>query len=111
MIPSFGVRKPRQDRAVLARARENGVPIVEANVGVTLIISKGEIVSLSRKVNAVTFGTIAIPAPPNQRNRDRQERRFLDQRRVDMPARYLRFMKKRGLKKRVDPRSATRKPI
>jgi predicted amidohydrolase len=85
LIPSYGSRSKKQDRAVLARARENGVPIVEANVGVTLIISKGEIVKVSRKEDTVTFGTIEIPAPPSSRNRDRQEEVFLENRRENLP--------------------------
>ena len=34
LIASYGSRKKAQNQAVLARARENGVPIVEANVGI-----------------------------------------------------------------------------
>jgi predicted amidohydrolase len=93
LIPSYGSRSRAQDRAVLGRARENGVPIVEANVGVTLIISKGEIVALSRKQTAITCGTIAIPAPPSPRHRDRQERAFLRWRAREMPLRYRERMK------------------
>ena len=63
LIPSYGSRSKEQDCAVLARARENGVAIVEANVGVTLVISKGEIVALSRRVNEITHATIEVPAP------------------------------------------------
>ena len=44
LIPSFGSCSPDQDLAVLARARENGVAILEANVGLLLAVSKGEIV-------------------------------------------------------------------
>ena len=77
LIPSFGDRSRAQDRAVLSRARENGVPIVEANVGVTLIVSKGEIVAVSRKVDGITFGAISIPAAPSQANRNRHENAFL----------------------------------
>ena len=109
LIPSFGVRKARQDRAVLARARENGVPIVEANVGVTLIISKGEIVSLSRKINAITMGTISIPAPNTVENREKQEERFLDWRRKEMPKRCSRYQRKQGIKSSVDPPDASPK--
>ena len=43
LIPSYGSKTKVQNQAVLARARENGVPIVEANVGMNLIISRGEI--------------------------------------------------------------------
>ncbi len=95
LIPSFGSRAPAQDRAVLARARENGVPIVEANVGVTLIVNKGEIIALSRKVTAITHGTISVPAPPSLKNRNRHERGFLAWRSREMPERYRDRMRKK----------------
>ncbi len=88
LIPSFGSRAKAQDHAVLARARENGVPIVEANVGVTLIVNKGEIVAVSRKMNNILYGEIDIPAAPSIRNRDDHERAFLRWRRKEMPTRY-----------------------
>lgn len=88
LIPSYGSRARAQDRAVLARARENGVPIVEANVGLTLIISKGEIVARSARRTGVIFGTIDIPAPPSPQNRDEQEHAFLRWRQKEMPKRY-----------------------
>ena len=88
LIPSFGDRSKAQDKAVLCRARENGVPIVEANVGVTLIISKGEVVSVSRKTDGMVFGDIAIPVEPTERNRDQHERNFLKWRKQEMPKRY-----------------------
>ncbi len=101
MIPSFGSRSKSQDKAVLARARENGVPIVEANVGVTLIISRGEVVALSRKENQILFGTIGIPAAPSIANRDRHERSFLRWRKTEMPIRYAQRMKHKGKRKAV----------
>ena len=88
LIPSFGSRSKAQDKAVLARARENGVPIVEANVGVTLIISQGEIVARSRKPTTITYGTIDIPAPPSKQNRDTHEKAFLNWRKKEMSMRY-----------------------
>ncbi len=88
LIPSYGSRSRSQDRAVLARARENGVPIVEANVGVTLIVSKGEVVACERKINAVTVGAIDVPAAPAAANRDLQEQAFLRWRAAEMPNRY-----------------------
>jgi len=87
LIPSYGSRSDAQDQAVMKRARENGLPVVEANVGVTLIISKGEVVKVSRRTSAITIGTIAIPATPCARNRDAQEKKFLAWRRVEMPKR------------------------
>ena len=98
LIPSYGSRSRDQDRAVLARARENGVPIVEANVGVTLIVSKGEVAAVSRKRTAITYGVIAIPAAPSSRHRDAQEWAFLQWRRKEMPARYKAWMD--GLKEK-----------
>ena len=95
LIPSFGSRSRAQDRAVLARARENGVPIVEANVGVNLIVSKGEIVALSRRTTGITHGTISIPAPPSESNRDRHERGFLSWRSREMPLRYRDQMRRK----------------
>ena len=94
LIPSFGSCSLDQDQAVLARARENGVPIVEANVGVTLIISKGKIVALSRKQTAVTHGIIAVPAATCARNRDAHEKGFFAWRKKEMALRYANRMKK-----------------
>jgi predicted amidohydrolase len=94
LIPSFGSCSRDQDEAVLARARENGVPIVEANVGVTLIISKGEIVALSRQQTAVTHATIAVPAATSTRNRDAHEKGFFAWRKKEMALRYANRMKK-----------------
>ena len=93
LIPSFGSCSKSQDEAVLARARENGVPIVEANVGVTLIISRGEVVAVSRQENKILHGTIDIPAAAGAANRDTHERRFLRWRKKEMPIRYAQRMK------------------
>ena len=98
MIPSFGSRAKSQDEAVIARARENGVPIVEANVGVTMIVSKGEIVARSRRVTQILYGTIEIPAAPSTRNRDTHERRFLSWRKKEMPIRLAETLKRNKAK-------------
>ena len=99
LIPSYGSRSKDQDRNVLARARENGVPIVEANVGVTLVVSKGEIVASSRKKTVVTFATIEIPARPSRANRDRHERQFLAWRSTEMRRRYQQTREKNRVQK------------
>ena len=103
LIPSYGSRSKDQDRAVLARARENGVAIVEANVGVTLVISKGEIVALSRRVSEITYATIEIPVPASERNRDAQERSFLRWRQPEMRHRYKQGEAKRARSGPHDP--------
>ena len=92
LIPSFGSKSKSQDHAVLARARENGVPIVEANVGVLLVINKGEIVAVSRRQTGILHATIDIPAPPSTSNREAHERSFLRWRKKEMPVRYARKM-------------------
>jgi predicted amidohydrolase len=76
-IITFGSRRPTQDQAVLARARENGIPIVQANVGRNLIISLGEVVALDAGFDLVTVADIEIPAPPCEAHARRWERRYM----------------------------------
>ena len=102
LIPSFGSCSRQQDKAVLARARENGVAIVEANVGVTLVVSKGEVVAMERKKTALTFATIEVPAAASAANREVHEKGFLKWRRKEMPVRYRRRMDEVGGK--AEPR-------
>ena len=93
---------------MLARAWENGVPVVEANVGRTLIISKGKIVAQSREKTKLLFGEIEIPAAPSAINRDKHERHFLRWRRQEMPLRYRQrideMLRKGAQPKRHDPK-------
>ncbi len=90
IIPSFGSRSESQDQAVLSRGKENGVPVVEANVGVTLVVDGGEITAVDRQENGITFGQITIPqaiaAQPDER--DRVEQEFLTLREQEMRRRY-----------------------
>jgi len=86
-IPTFGTRSKLQDEAVLARARENGVPVVQANVGRNLVISKGEIVALDRRMDTITLAEIEIPAPCSQRAARAVEREFLSARPAAMAER------------------------
>ncbi len=65
LIPTYGSKNTAQNRAVLARSRENGVPIVQANVGMNLIINRGEIEIYSRGINKITTGYIDIPVKPS----------------------------------------------
>jgi predicted amidohydrolase len=60
-ISSYGDKRRTQNQEVLARAREYGVPIVEANVGMNLIISKGEVVAYQWGNDQITFGVVDIP--------------------------------------------------
>ena len=71
------------------RARENSVPIVEANVGVTLIVNDNRITAVDRKDEVITFGeiTVSSPAKRHPAERDRVEREFLDWRKQEMKRR------------------------
>lgn len=65
LIPSYGNVNKMQNKAVLARARENGVPVVEANVGMNLIVSRGEIAAYQWGADRITHGWIDIPVAPS----------------------------------------------
>jgi len=79
LIPSYGNRTTAQDETVLSRGRENSVPIVEANVGVTLIVDHDRIAKVDRNEVGITYGTIDIPPAktPDLAARDQVERDFL----------------------------------
>jgi len=96
IIPAFGSRSKRQDQAVLSRGKENGVPIVEANVGVTLVVDRGKIVAVDRQEEGITFGQITIPAAiqAKPKERDRAEQEFLELRTRLMKERYQRTIEK-----------------
>lgn len=66
LIPTYGSKNRAQNKAVLARSRENGVPIVQANVGMNLIISKGEIVKFEYGKDRITTAFIDIPVRPGK---------------------------------------------
>jgi len=63
VIPSFGSTSRRQDEAALARGTENDLPVIEANVGVSLLVSENKIVAVDRQQEGITFGEITIPPP------------------------------------------------
>lgn len=90
VIPAYGSSSKAQDEAVLGRARETGLPIVEANVGVSLIVSAGEPVALQRAPEAITYGEIIVPpaAEIQVAARDAAERSFLAWRAGEMHRRY-----------------------
>ncbi len=88
LIPSYGSKGRAQNRTVLARARENGVPIVEANVGMNLIISKGEIVSYKWGNDRISTAQIEIPFPPATETARRSEQAYMETQDTEMAARY-----------------------
>ena len=89
VIPSFGSTSEKQDEAVLNRSIENSIPVIEANVGVTLIVSENRIAAVDRARKRITFSEIVIPdaRPVNAMMRDEEEQRFLTWRTEEMPKR------------------------
>ncbi len=82
IMPSYGGCAEDFTHEVLKRARENGIPAIQANVGVTQIISKGEIAKIASiptcdegsTADLMIIGTMAIPPRSSLCNRDKAER-------------------------------------
>jgi len=94
LIPSYGSKTKNQNQAVLARARENGVPIVEANVGMNLIISKGEICAYQWGNDQITHAVIDVPAAPCEESARQAEQDYLDAQTPEMERRYQRTLER-----------------
>ena len=94
LIPSYGSKSKAQNQTVLARARENGVPIVEANVGMNLIISQGEIVAYKWGNDQITTATVEVPKPPSEENARLSEQIYLQQQQIEMEKRYQKTISK-----------------
>ena len=90
LIPSYGSKRKDQNRNVLARARENGVPIAEANVGMNLIISKGEIVAYKWGNDQISSAVIDIPVTPSPEMARSSEQQYLKRQGPEMEKRYKR---------------------
>ena len=88
LIPSYGDKSKRQNQAVLARARENGVPIVEANVGMNLMISKGEICAYQWGNDQITYGVVEIPLAPSTVIARQAEQAYREGQPSEMEQRY-----------------------
>jgi predicted amidohydrolase len=78
LIPSYGSKRRAQNQAVLARARENGVPIIEANVGMNLIVSKGEIAAYKWGRDQITTAIVDVPVEPSHTAARAYELEFLE---------------------------------
>ena len=88
MIPSFGSKSKGQNVTVLARARENGVPIVEANVGVNMIVNKGEVVAYAWGNDRITTAVIDIPESPSTEAARAFETEYMGLQGPEMARRY-----------------------
>ncbi len=96
LIPSYGSKTKEQNQAVLARARENGVPIVEANVGMNLIISKGEICAYQWGNDQITHGVVDIPSAPSAEAARQAEQDYLAAQTPEMERRYQSTLERVG---------------
>ena len=96
VIPSFGTTHVSQDEAVLARGVEIDLPIVEANVGVSLVIDNQKVAAVQREREGIMFGQISIPPsrPADSKARDQAEAEFLRWRAEEMPRRLAQQMAK-----------------
>lgn len=78
LIPTYGSVNKGQNDTVIARARENGVPVVQANAaGNNLIVSKGEISAYEMGVDRITTGFVDVPVTPSPKSARASEREFL----------------------------------
>lgn len=103
LIPSYGSRSRDQNRTVLARARENGLPIVEANVGMNLIVSKGEIVAYKWGNDRITTAVVEVPAPPSSEVARDYETEYMKLQGPEMARRHAETMKRlRGEENEVE---------
>ncbi len=94
LIPSYGSKSRAQNEAVVARARENGTPIVEANVGMNLIVSKGEVVAYEWGNDKITLGVIEVPAAPSASAARHYERQYMAMQGPEMARRYEETLKR-----------------
>jgi predicted amidohydrolase len=94
LIPSYGDRSKRQNQAVLARARENGIPIVEANVGMNLIVNRGEIAAYAWGNNRITTANVDLPWPVSPDTARRLEAEYLAGQSDEMARRYEKTIEK-----------------
>ena len=94
VIVSYGSRKKRQNETVLARARENGLPIVEANVGMNLLISKGEVAAYKWGVDRLTTAVVEVPEPPSREAARSHEADYMDLQGPKMAENYQRTVER-----------------
>ena len=94
LVPAYGAKTRLQNNTVLARARENGVPIVEANVGVNLIVSKGEVVAYKWGNDEITTAVIDVPVVPSTDAAREHEREYMRLQGPEMERRYREWNKR-----------------
>jgi predicted amidohydrolase len=94
LISSYGSKAQEQNDTVLARSRENGIPIVEANVGMNLIVNKGEIAAYQWGNDKITTAMVDIPATPSTVAAREYEQEYLRLQGPEMARRYEESLKR-----------------
>ena len=94
LISSYGSKAQKQNDTVLARSRENGIPIVEANVGMNLIVNKGEIVAYQWGNDKITTAMVDVPALPSTAVAREYEQEYLRLQGPEMARRYEESIKR-----------------
>lgn len=104
VIPSFGSTSKQQDDAVISRGVETALPIIEANVGVSLVVSEQAVAAVGREREGMVFAEIVIPPKraPRVDARDQAEAEFLAWRGMEMPKRL------RDYRAALEPRGPAR---
>jgi len=97
LIPTAGSRKASQNRSVLARGRENGVAVVQANVGMAMLVSKGEMVGYQWGHDRILAGEVEVPVAPSAEAARRAEAEYLELQGPEMRCRYERTVEQRGM--------------
>lgn len=94
LIPSWGDKSKRQNITVLSRARENGVAVVEANVGMNLIISKGEVIAYQWGNDQITTAEVEVPVPTSKSAACLSERQYMSLQGPESKKRYEELQKR-----------------
>lgn len=95
LIRSDGSRRKAENETILARARKNGIPLIDANVGMNLIVSQGEIVAYKWGNDQINTAEIAGPLPPSRAVARQGEAAYLAEQGPEMARRYEQTIQRR----------------
>ena len=92
LIPTYGSRSRIQNGFVLARARENGVAVVQANRGMNMMVSKGEMVAYKWGMDQITVAEVEAPVEISPANARAAEKAYFATHDQNLKARYLGYL-------------------
>ena len=92
LIPTYGSRSRIQNGFVLARARENGVAVVQANRGMNMMVSKGEMVAYKWGMDRITVAEVEAPVEISPANARAAEKAYFATHDQNLEARYLGYL-------------------